>query len=308
MKKIVIAGGAGFLGGLLARFYSGKGDEVIILSRKHIPDRDLIRYVKWDGKTPGHWVNEIEGADVLINLTGRSVDCRYNEKNKTEIYDSRINSTYILGVVIGKLKKPPAVWLNASSATIYRHAEDRPMDEASGELGTGFSVDVCKKWESTFNNFQVPGVRKVILRIGIVLDSKSGALMPMTFLTKLGLGGRHGHGRQYFTWIHQKDFIRSVEYLIGNEECEGVFNITAPHPVRNRDFVKTLRKAQRAPFGLPMPAWMLEIGAFLIKTETELLLKSRWVVPKRLQAAGFQFDFPDLNSAINNLFSKDLKN
>lgn len=300
MKKMVIAGGSGFLGEVLVEHFKDSY-EIVILLRKHQLDQANVRFVKWDGRSQGAWVHELEKAEVLINLTGRSVDCRYTEKNKQAIYDSRLDATHVLGQVIQQLMSPPSLWINAASATIYRHELDRDMDEVSGITGEGFSVDVCKKWERAFNSVKLPDTRKVILRIAIVLGKRGGALQPMKHLTKVGFGGRHGKGNQYFSWVHEQDFARMVENLIQEKHLSGVFNVAAPNPIPNKSLMKELRKAMSTPFGFPLPKWLLEIGAFLIRTETELLLKSRRVVPKRLMEEGFKFDYPEIQQALNDL-------
>ena len=291
MKKIIIAGGSGFLGQLLADYFTQQNTEVVILTRMHREDQHLIRYTKWDGKTIGYWITELEGAEAVINLNGKSVDCRYTTANKQEIYDTRLNATNVLGLAISQCKKPPKVWINASSATIYRHAEDRDMDEATGELGEGFSVDVCKKWERVFFNSATPNVRKVALRIATVLGKDGGALKPLKHLVKFGLGGKQGSGKQYFSWVHEQDFVRVVDWVLNNQQAEGVYNVSSLNPLTNQDFMKALRKVMNIPFGMPSPKWMLELGARMIGTETELILKSRRVVPTRLQEEGFVFHF-----------------
>lgn len=304
MKKIVIAGGTGFLGKLLTSHFVSKGFEVVILTRKHEIDGGSVRYVKWDAENLGYWVTALEGADTLINLNGKSVDCRYTEANKQAIYDTRINSTYILGVAMGQCKSPPKVWINASSATIYRHAEDRDMDEATGELGAGFSVDVCKKWEHTFFEAGVSNTRKVALRIAIVLGKSGGALDPLMGLTRIGMCGRQGSGRQYFSWIHEDDFVGSVDWVCENEIASGIYNLAAPDPLPNQQFMKILRKSLGVQLALPIPKWLLEIGARIIQTETELILKSRRVVPMRLLKEGFNFKYPKLGLALESLTKK----
>ncbi len=301
MKKIIIAGGTGFLGNMLSNYFSTRNYQVVVLSRKEHQTDSNIKYIKWDGQNLGDWKNELEGAKALINLCGKSVDCRYTSKNKKLIYDTRLNSTKILGKAIMECENPPAVWINSSSATIYRHAEDRDMDEDTGEIGTGFSVDVCQQWERTFFDGITPNTRKVALRIAIVLGKNGGALQPLKNLAKIGFGGRQGSGDQYFSWIHETDFINTVNFVIENEDLSGVYNISSPNPMRNFQFMKLLRKAINIPFGIPMPKWMLEMGALIIKTETELILKSRRVVPKKLVAQGFKFQFPNLETALRDL-------
>jgi uncharacterized protein len=301
MKKIILAGGTGFLGNCLRQFYLNKGYEVIILSRIKQPDKPRLFYYEWDGKTLGKWRSALENAEALINLTGKSVDCRYNEKNKKLIYSSRLDATSILGKAVASCNNPPKVWINAASATIYRHSLDKPMDEETGEPGTGFSVDVCQRWEKKFNEQITPYTRKVILRIAIVLGHKEGALQPLKNLVKLGMGGKHGLGNQYFSWIHEKDFASIVDFAIQRREIEGVYNVAAPNPVSNSELMRMLRSKLNMPFGLPMPGWLLEIGAILIRTETELILKSRFVIPKKLLQNNYKFKFPTMDIALQDL-------
>jgi len=305
MKKVVIAGGTGFLGKMLRAHFTQCNYQVVVLSRSTHRGADNISYVKWDGENLGKWKNEMEGAHALINLCGKSVDCRYTERNKKQIYDTRLKSTKILGKAIKDCENPPKVWINSSSATIYRHAEDRDMDEETGEIGTGFSVDVCQKWENTFFDSITPGTRKVALRIAIVLGKESGALQPLRNLATIGFGGRQGNGSQYFSWIHEKDFINSVNFIVENKELSGVYNVAAPNPVKNVQFMSILKKALKIPFGVPMHKWMLEMGALIIRTETELILKSRRVVPKKLIEEGYKFQFPNLEKALSNLVHKE---
>jgi uncharacterized protein len=301
MRKIIIAGGSGFLGDCLVRHFVENGFQVVILTRQNQANQESINYCKWDAKNQGSWAKEMEGAEALINLTGKSVDCRYNEANKKLIMDSRIDSTKALGIAISQLINPPKVWINAASATIYRHALDKEMDEDTGDIGEGFSVDVCKNWEQTFTEIQVPTTRKVILRIAIVLGKNGGALIPLKNLAKIGLGGRQGKGNQFFSWLHEQDFVRIIDYVIQNVALEGIYNASAPNPITNTAVMKAIRKASGVFFGMPMPAWLLKIGAFLIRTEPELVLKSRRVVPARLLKSGFQFQFAHIDKALNDI-------
>ena len=301
MKKIVIAGGSGYLGQCLSNYFTNQGYHIVILTRTHQLDKVSVHYEKWDAKHLGAWTHQLEGAEALINLTGKSVDCRYTERNKQLIYDSRLCATHVLGEAIRKLKQPPKLWVNAASATIYRNALDREMDEDTGDIGSGFSVDVCKKWEQAFGEEETPDTRKVALRIAIVLGKNGGALQPLKQLTKVGFGGKQGKGNQYFSWLHEEDFCRMIQFLIGNKELKGVYNAAAPNPIPNKGVMKMLRNELGIPFGLPMPEWLLTIGARIIQTETELILKSRRVVPKRLLEAGFQFKHPGLKGALNDI-------
>ncbi|MBQ4821497.1 TIGR01777 family oxidoreductase [Aquimarina sp. MMG016] len=304
MKKLIIAAGTGFLGNVLIDHFKDKVETIVILTRGKHTSKENVRYVHWDAKTHGDWNKELEGADVLINMTGKSVDCRYHQKNKDLILSSRIASTAILGKAIEACHYPPKTWLNSSTATIYRHSLDKEMNEDTGEIGSGFSVNVATAWEKEFFSHSTPNTRKVALRTSIVLGKKGGALQPILNLVKIGFDGRQGSGNQKFSWIHEKDFARSLEYLIHTTNLDGPINIVAPKPTTNTILMKTLQKIVRVPFGIPLPKPLLELGALIIKTETELILKSRNVVPKKLQDHGFQFSYPNLNTALEHLISK----
>lgn len=309
MRRIVMPGGSGHVGTLLARHFHGMGDEVTVLSRR--PRSMPWRVIPWDGRTPGEWLHAIDGCAVVINLTGRSVDCRYTAANRREILESRVDATAVIGRAIAQVATPPAVWLNASTATIYRHAFDRDMDEASGEPGGDepgapstwrFSIGVAKAWERAFFDAATPWTRKVALRSAMVMSpGRGGVLDVLTKLVRFGLGGRLGSGRQYFSWIHGTDFTRAVEFLIQREDLEGCVNVCSPNPVPNRDFMSALRKAAGVRLGIPAVRWMLEIGAPILRTETELVLKSRRVVPGRLLDADFKFHFPSWPEAARDL-------
>lgn len=303
-KKIIIPGGSGYLGHYLAKFFEKLGYSVVILSRKEKPNEGNISCLKWDGATIDKWMSEFEGAEAVINLTGKSVDCRYNEKNKKEILSSRLNATRAVGLAIQQCKNPPKVWLNAASATIYRHSEDKDMDEIEGEIGTGFSVEVCKAWEKTFYDLETERTRKIALRIAIVLGAEGGALIPLLNLVKIGMGGKQGNGNQYFSWIHIADFAAIIVFILANENINGNINCASHNPLINKEIMQTMRKTWGIKIGIPIPKFLLEIGAILIQTETELILKSRRVVPKRLLDAGFHFKYPDLDNALKNIKEK----
>lgn len=294
-KKIVIAGGTGFIGQYLQKKFLDEGYKVTIISRQS-------PHVSWD--RPNDIVQSLEGADMLINLAGKSVDCRYNEKNKAEIFRSRTETTEILGSALIQCQNPPSLWINSSTATIYRHAEDRPMTEEDGDIGTGFSVEVAKKWEEAFFSFSLPATRQAALRIAIVLGPDGGVMTPYKNLVKYGLGGVQGPGDQRFSWIHVEDVFRIILFLNEEKELSGVFNCSSPNPVTNREFMSHLRTAMNKKIGLPTPKWMLEAGALFIKTETELVLKSRWVIPKRLEKAGFVFQYDTLEKALRHILAK----
>jgi len=299
--KIVLAGGNGYLGGVLAKHFSNLADEVIILARKPQAETGNIKTLLWDGKTMGGWANSLNGADLLVNLCGKNVNCRYTEKNKKEIFDSRLIPTRLLGEAINDMGNPPRLWINITSATIYRHAEDRPQDEFTGEIGTGFSIEVCKAWEKSFFRTETPQTRKIALRMGIVLGLKDGAFPRLLNLVKLGMGGKQGNGEQYMSWIHEEDAARSIEWLLNHPEIEGIVNCIAPNAVKNNLFMRSIRKAFGRSFGLPTPAWLLAIGAKIIGTETELILKSRWVKPAVLVTSGFEFKYGEVKEAVEAL-------
>jgi uncharacterized protein (TIGR01777 family) len=311
--RIVIPGGSGQVGRLLARHFHAQGDAVAVLTRR--PKPAPWRTILWNGRSAGAWAAELEDADVCINLAGRSVNCRYHDANRREIYESRIQSTQSLNDAIVSLRNRPRVWLNASTATIYRHtldrAGDRPQDEATGELGgneTGapetwnFSIKVAKDWERAFFATATPRTRKVALRSSMIFSPDQGSVFAVLLgLVRCGLGGAQGSGAQFVSWIHEADFIRAVEFLIEREELEGAVNVASPHPLPNREFMRAFRKAWGIGFGLPATEWMIEAGAFLLRTESELVLKSRRVVPGRLSQAGFEFLYPEWQAAIEEL-------
>ncbi len=299
--KIVLAGGSGQVGTVLARHFHARGDEPVILSRAASASGPC-RVVQWDGRTPGAWQDELEGADVLINLAGRSVNCRYGLKNRAEIRDSRVWATEVLHQAVARAQQPPAVWLNGSTATIYRHALDRPMDEATGELGGNepgapdtwnFSIEVAKAWEAAFFRTVTPRTRQVALRSAMTMSADRGGVFDVFLgLVRYGLGGTNLPGTQFVSWIHEADFCRAVDFLIAQENMSGVVNLASPNPLPNREFLRAVRQAWGIRFGLPTTRWTLEIGTFLLRTESELVLKSRQVVPGRLLAAGFEFHYP----------------
>jgi uncharacterized protein len=308
--KIVIPGGSGQVGTILAREFHARGHDVVILSRKASEKFDW-RVVEWDGKTPGDWTAEFENADVVINLAGRIVNCRYTTENRRQIMDSRANSTKAVGEAINHAKNPPPVWLQASTATIYAHRFDAPNDELTGIIGgdeTGapdtwnFSIDVARNWEKTANEFILPKTRLVLMRSAMTMSpDKGGILDVMLSLVRKGLGGTAGDGRQYISWIHDQDFIRAVTWLIEHETIRGAVNISSPNPLPNKEFMRIFRETWGTKIGLPATRLMLEIGAVFMRTETELILKSRRVVPTRLLQSGFEFEFPEWKDAVRDL-------
>lgn len=318
--KIVIPGGSGQVGTVLARAFAASGHEVVVLSRAPRPPDPARalgttwRVVGWDAATAGPWCDELDGADVVINLAGRSVDCRYHAANRRLIMESRVASTRAVGEAIARAARPPRTWLQASTATIYAHRFDAPNDEATGLLGGGepgapdtwrFSIEVAQAWERTAMEAATPHTRKVLLRSAMTMSPDPGGIFSVLLrLVRLGLGGTCGSGRQFVSWVHDRDFVRAVTWLIEHEEMDGAVNIASPQPVPNAEFMRTLRRAWGMPIGLPAMAWMLEIGAFFLRTESELILKSRRVVPGRLAAAGFAFEFPGWEAAARDLCAR----
>jgi uncharacterized protein (TIGR01777 family) len=307
--KVVIPGGSGQVGIVLARELQADGHEVIVLSRS--PERRRWRVARWDATTLGAWTTEFEGADAVINLAGRSVNCRYNTENREAITQSRVESTRIVGEAISQAKASPRVWLQASTATIYAHRFDAPNDEATGIIGGQehdspetwrFSIDVAKSWERTLDEAQTPRTRKVKLRSAMIMSPDRGGIFDTLLgLVRHALGGKAGSGRQYISWIHYKDFISAIRWLIAHDELDGAVNLASPHPLPNAEFMRALREAWGIRIGLPAMEWMLGLGAILLRTETELVLKSRRVVPGRLLETGFNFQFPDWPEAAHDL-------
>lgn len=320
MARVVIAGASGFIGQYLAAHYREQGDEVVIIGRaRSAVSGDSVRW----GDAAGI-LAAVTGADLLINLAGKSVNCRYGDANRAEIFRSRRQTTAELRAAVAASDAPPPVWFNASTATIYRHAEDRPMTESAGELGTGFSVNVATAWEGEFFEGELPGTRRVALRMAIVLGDGS-ALVPLVRLARFGLGGpqldgrwfgttarrnagtfhefRARGGRQRFSWIHIRDVLGAIEFLRDRPDIAGPVNLASPNPSDNRTIMATLRRVLGVAVGLPATRWMLELGSAVIRTETELVLKSRWVVPERLLDAGYAFAFPELEEAFRDILS-----
>lgn len=307
--KIVIPGGSGQVGTILARALHGDGHTVVVLSRQR--EVRPWRVVAWDGATLGPWTTEVDGSDVVINLAGRSVNCRYTAGHRQEILDSRVQSTRAVGEAIARASRPPRAWLQASTATIYAHRYDAPNDEASGLIGGQepgapdtwkFSIDVAQAWERALEQAETPGTRKIPLRSAMTMSPDAGGIFDtLLTLVRRGLGGTAGDGRQFVSWIHFEDFIRAIYWLVEHEEIGGAVNLAAPHPVPNAEFMRILREASGVRVGLPATRWMLEIGAVLMRTETELILKSRRVVPGRLLQSGFVFNYPFWDAAARDL-------
>jgi uncharacterized protein len=316
-RKIIITGGTGFIGQKLVAWF-GKENQVVVLSRMSVNGHNNaynhkllmpaqgynVTYRRWDGEhVEKHWANELEAADIVINLAGKTVNCRYSEKNKKEIFDSRTNATKAIGEAIHNCITPPKLWINASSATIYRHAEDHAQDEYNGEFHDDFSVQVCKQWEKTFNEQRTPFTRKVALRMAITLGDE-GVIVPYFNLLKFGLGGKQGSGKQMYSWVHIDDICRATEWIFEHTTMEGTYNCVAPGAVTNEVFMRTLRRITGHKIGLPAFKWMLKIGAWVIGTEPELILKSRWVRPAKLLESGFHFKFAKVEDALKDVVDK----
>ena len=316
--KIVIPGGSGQVGTVLARAFSRDGHEVVVLSRGGASpaSRPAWRAVHWDARSPGSWEEELEGADAVVNLAGRSVNCRYGPENRRIIKESRVDSARLVGAAIGRRREPPRVWLQASTATIYAHRYDAPNDEATGLLGGdepgvpdtwNFSIDVAKNWERATEEAaaRLPRTRLVLLRSAITMNPDPGSAFDVLLgLVRVGLGGTNGNGRQFVSWVHEDDFVRAVYWLIEHAELSGPVNIAAPHPLPNAEFMRGLRRAWGTRIGLPATDWMLEVGAFFLRTETELILKSRRVIPTRLLESRFEFCYPEWSEAASELVQR----
>ena len=310
--KIVIPGGSGHVGMVLSRAFHAAGDEVVVLTRRPCPA--AWRMVEWDGQTLGAWITELEGADAVINLAGRSVNCRYNAENRRQIMDSRVHSARAIGQAISRSAHPPRVWLQMATATIYAHRFDAANDEATGVLGGHefnapstwrFSIDVATAWEQSASEAATPKTRKVLLRSAMVMSPDRGGIFDtLLTLVRRSVGGHAGNGRQYVSWIHEMDFVNAIEWLISHENFRGPVNLASPNPIPNAQFMRELRSAWGVRFGLPAPAWLLEIGAVFLRTETELILKSRRVVPTRLLQSGFEFRYPNWVDAAKELCNR----
>ena len=307
-RRIILAGGSGFLGRLLADYLHARGWEPVVLTRNPSA-KARFKEVAWDARTVGDWARELDGAEAVINLAGRSVNCRFTPENRRLVMDSRVDSTRVIGEAIARCQQPPRVWLNSGTATIYRHTFGPPHDETSLDFATTaeakdeYSVEVARAWEQSQVMMLTPNTRQVALRITLVYGTVPGGVVQiLRRLARLGLGGRMGSGQQFVSWLHEEDFCGAVEWILEHEELHGPVNLAAPHPVTNAEMMRTFRRVCGVvPFGLPAYEWMLEVGAFFMRTETELILKSRRVVPGKLLAAGFSFRFPDMETAVRDL-------
>lgn len=310
--KIVLAGGSGHVGAALVRAFAAAGDACVVLTRRPGANAGAARAVSWDGRTLGPWAAEIDGADAVINLAGRSIDCRYTEKNLRELFASRIESTRVIGEAIARAARPPAVWLQASAAALYAHRYDAPNDEATGIIGDPpgtparwrHSVELTLAWEKALADAVTPRTRKIALRTTLVMGPAKGSVFRvMATLARLG-AGRMGDGRQYVSWIHEDDYVAALRFLIARDDLAGPINLGSPQPLPNRDFMAALHAAVGRPLALPVPVWALEIGSLLRRTETELVLKSRRVAPGRLLDAGFGFRHPGWAAAAKDLVAR----
>ncbi len=305
--KIIIPGGSGQIGSVLARHYRGAGHEVVVLGRG-------AGVIAWDGKTLGPWAAELDGADVVINLAGRTVNCRYTEENLGQMMDSRVDSTRVVGEAIAAAAKPPRVWLQMSTATIYSHRLDAANDEATGVIGGNEpdvpaywkrSIDIAVAWEAALDAANTPNTRRVALRTAMMMSpDRDGIFDVLLGLARKRLGGAIAGGGQYVSWIHDRDFLGAIELLIARDDLAGAVNLAAPNPLPQRDFMTALREAAKIGFGLPATAWMARIGAWALRTDAELTLKSRRVVPGRLLEAGYKFAFPTWPEAATDLFAR----
>ena len=309
--KVVLPGGSGQVGVVLARAFAARGWEVVVLSRG---DRGPGRVVPWDGETLGPWAAELDGAQAVINLAGRTVNCRYTETNLRQMLDSRVDSTRVVGEAIAQASAPPSVWLQMSTATIYSHRFDAPNDEPTGELGGSEpgvpaywarSVEIARRWEEALEAAATPATRKVALRAAMVMSpDRDGVFDVLSGLTRWGLGGSIGGGRQYVSWIHERDLVEAVVWLLERDDLAGAVNLASPSPLPQRAFQKILRQAWGVRVGLPAAAWMAKLGAVFLRTDAELVLKSRRVVPTRLLDSGFRFTYPEWEDAARELVAR----
>jgi len=301
MKKLIIAGGTGFLGQALITQLEHEYDEIVILSRSGNRQTNKIKYIQWDAKSFGTWNAELEGAEAIINLSGRNINCRYTKKNKAEILASRLESTTIIGEAILKCKTPPKAWINASATGIYQFQENKFSTEANAKIGAGFIAEVCVAWEKAVAKFKLPQTRQLIIRTSMVLGHGGGAFPVMSKLAALGLGGTLGKGTQQVSWIHIADYCALIKWMINTNTAVGVYNGVAPTPIINKDMMRLFRQKAHMKIGLPAYTWMLEIGAFFIGTETEIILGSTYAYPEKALNEGFTFQYKTMESCLDNL-------
>ncbi|WP_343632237.1 TIGR01777 family oxidoreductase [Fluviicola sp.] len=304
MKKIVLFAANGFIGESIIDYTNEyqKDYQLVAVSRKpmlQLPEG--IKNVLWDGKTTGPWAKELEGADLVINLAGKSVNCRYTAKNKAAIFASRLDSTRIIGEAIQDCEQKPVCWINVASATIYEHSLDHPNTEANGIIGKGFSVNVCKAWEKEFFAFKDLPTKQIALRSTIVLGKNGGVYPVLKKLARFGLGGKMGPGNQLISWIHIRDFCRALFFVAEKENPPAIYNFGSPDPVRNQVFQKELRDSLAIPYFINQPKWMLQLGVVFLGTETELILKSRYIFPENLLQEDFHFEFPTVRACLEEL-------
>ncbi|MBL0126555.1 MAG: TIGR01777 family protein [Flavobacteriales bacterium] len=307
-RKVILAGGTGTMGVILQQHFATHGDEVIVLTRRQDHYGRGVRSVNWDARSEGPWTKELDDADVVINLVGHSVDCRYTAKNKALILNSRVLATRALGNALSKCAKPPALWINMSSATVYRHAEDRAMDEQTGESGNDFSPQVVLTWEKEFFSHQRADMRQVAVRCAMVFSNGGGAFPRFAQLTRVGLGGHHGSGKQFVSWVHETDVAQFFQWLIDTPNAEGIINLAAPNPLPEAQLMTALRERIQPLFLINTPEWLLQMGAFVLRTETELVLKSRRVIPTRALQLGFTFQHPTIHTALDALCEASAQN
>ncbi|MEO7422285.1 MAG: DUF1731 domain-containing protein [Ornithinibacter sp.] len=312
--KVVIPGGTGQVGGILRRALAARGHEVVVLSRHPEALEPGLRHRGWDGRSLGDWAGEIDGAEAVVNLAGRTVSCRYTSENLSQMMDSRVESTRVVGEAIARAARPPRVWLQMSTATIYADRRDAPNDEATGVIGGHergvptyweYSVRIARCWEAAQMEAALPRTRRVALRSAMVMSPDRGGVFDVLLrMARLGLGGPVAGGGQYVSWIHDRDFVGAVELLVEREDLEGPVKLAAPEPLPQRDLMGALRRSWGHRPGLPATAWMAEIGAWVMRSDTELLLKSRRVIPSRLLEAGFEFEHPHWAEAAEDLVAR----
>lgn len=301
LRKMVIAGGTGTIGGYLINHFRQNYEEIIVLSRKEDSVEDDYRIVSWNAKDQGAWSKELDGADVVINLTGKSIQTRFTEENKKLLYSSRVDSTKAIGTAISNCKQPPRVWINASGAAIYPPTIDRANDETVKEVGQGFKAGLSVAWENAVNGFTLPETRSAIIRITPVLNAEDGFLPPIKIITRLGLGGPQGRGDQMVSWIHIEDLCRAIEFIIARDDLSGPINLASPHPIANKTLMRSLRKVLKVPIGLPAPAFAIKLGSVFTGVDPSLILDSSNVIPGRLTASGFEFKYPQIEDSLRSL-------